>query len=143
MNNRLFLGFSIFLFFINTSYADYSFRLNDPSGCNAISGKWSGKGKATNWLLGSCVYHGTGTVSAVDSAGNFTAQVTADKDSGSGLCPNHATEQLKAVCVNGIVTIKTEFGSLRGNFSATKGTASGTLSVSPGLDAEISIQFFR
>lgn len=143
MKRNIFIGL-IGAVLINTgTYADYSFRLANNNSCESISGSWSGKGKATNWLIGSCTYHGTGTVGPVDSTGHFTVHAEADKDHGTPLCPDHASEQLTAVCLNGVVTIKTDFGSLKGNFSSNNGSAKGTLSVSPGMEADVSIQFYR
>lgn len=129
--------------FANVSYANFIFHSNVSNACENVSGSWSGTGKASNWFVGECVYHGSGNVSRVDSTGSFKIDVSADKDSGSFLCPNHATEQLKGVCVNGAVTILTDFGNLTGNFSPNEGSANGVLSVSPGMDAEVSIQFRR
>jgi hypothetical protein len=144
MKQGIVLGLiSATILFTNISYADYSFRLNNPEECTQLSGIWSGKGSASSWFLGQCNYHGTGTISTVDDNGNFSVQVNVDKDSGSPLCPPHATEQLNAVCKGGIVTIKTEFGNLKGTFTPTNGNASGTLSVSPGLEADVSIQMHR
>ena len=125
------------------AYAEYSFSLANTESCESIAGSWSGKGKATNWLLGSCTYYGTGIVSIVDNTGHFSVRIIADKDYGNKLCPEHATEQLNGVCLNGVVTIKTDFGSLKGNFSENNGSAKGTLSVSPGIDADVSIHLFR
>lgn len=124
-------------------YANYSFMLEDSSDCSTISGGWSGRGKAHNWLLGSCTYHGKGTVSSVDSNGRFFAQVEVDKDHGVGLCPQHVTERIDAQCVNGLVTVKTDFGSLRGTFTSNSGKASGVLSVAPGIEADVTIQLSR
>ena len=137
------LGLICLTLLTSNVYAEYSFSLDNPESCESIAGSWSGKGKATNWLLGSCTYHGSGIVSAVDSTGHFSVRTTADKDYGNKLCPEHATEQLNGVCLNGVVTIKTDFGSLKGNFSENNGSAKGTLSVSPGIDADVSIHLFR
>ncbi|RUR12941.1 hypothetical protein [Legionella sp. km772] len=141
MKRSIFLGLLSTLLINTVTYADYSFRLNDS--CESISGPWSGKGKASSWFLGTCSYHGTGTVGLVDSTGHFTVSVKAVKDSGSPLCPDHASEQVNAVCSNGMVTIKTEFGNLKGNFSSNSGSAKGVLAVSPGIEAEVSMQFYR
>jgi hypothetical protein len=131
------------LSFPGLSQASFIFNLADPNSCDTISGHWSGTGKASNWLLGDCVYHGSGDVSTLDSTGHFSVAVNADKDSGSPFCPDHAGQTLNAMCSNGVVTIKTEFGSLSGTFTNNTGTAKGTLSVSPGLDADVSIKFTR
>ena len=144
MKPNIFLGLiSATILLTSTSYADYSFRLNSSESCNSISGPWAGKGSASSWFIGRCDYHGKGIVSTVDENGHFTVQVNVDKDSGSPLCPPHASEQFNAVCKNGMVTIKTEFGSLKGTFTSNRGNASGTLSVSPGLEADVSIQMYR
>lgn len=126
-----------------TAYADFSFRLTDSDDCSQLSGDWSGKGSASSWFLGRCDYHGTGTISPLGQNGALSVQVTVDKDSGSPLCPPHASERLDAVCSNGVVTIKTQFGSIKGMFTPTSGNASGTLSVSPGLEADVSIKMYR
>jgi hypothetical protein len=126
-----------------SAYAEYHFYLANSSACNTISGEWSGKGKASNWLLGSCTYHGTGTISAVDTSGHFTAMVSAQKDHGPALCPAHISQQVHAVCLNGEMTIKTDFGRLNGTFGTNSGSANGTLSVSPGIEADVSMQFYR
>jgi hypothetical protein len=145
MNINLFLGILAAILLVSgVSHADYSFHLSGSNAvCEDILGDWSAKGKATNWLLGSCTYHGTGTVSPVDSDGHFTAQVTAYKDYGTSLCPKHFSEQINATCVDAVVTVKTDFGRLKGTFSGTSGSASGTLSVSSGINANVSIKFFR
>lgn len=144
MKRNLQLAFiAAIMSFTSMSHAEFIFHLNTPNACDSISGHWSGKGRATNWLLGECSYHGSGEISTVDSTGHFTVNVTADKDSGSPFCPAHSTEKLNAVCANGVVTVKTEFGNLVGNFSDTSGSAKGTLTVSPGMDADVSIKFQR
>lgn len=143
MKSKVFLA-AIGALAINTAtYADYSFRLANTESCDTISGTWTGTAKASSWFLGTCVYHGTGIVSSVDSSGHFTIQATADKDSGSILCPEHGAERVNAVCSNGLVTVKTEFGNLKGSFSNNTGSAEGTLSVSPGIEADVSAQFRR
>ena len=131
------------LSFSSISYAEFIFQFSSSNACETIPGHWSGKGRAPNWLLGDCVYHGSGEVSALDNTGHFTVNVNADKDSGSPLCPEHASQILNAVCSNGVVSIHTEFGSLSGTFSETTGSATGTLSVTPGLEADVSIKFTR
>lgn len=127
----------------NGCYADFTFYTNAANSCTVIAGNWAGKGKATNWLTGECNYHGSGVVSAVDSNGHFTVDLVADKDSGSFICPGHATKQLAGTCNNGVVTINTEYGNLSGNFTQSTGDASGTLSVGPGLSADVRVQFYR
>lgn len=143
MKSKVFLGVIGALVINTVSYADYSFRLADAESCNTITGTWTGTAKASSWFLGTCVYHGTGVVSSVDSSGHFTIQATADKDSGSILCPEHGAERVNAVCSNGLVTVQTEFGTLNGSFTSNAGSAEGTLSVSPGIEANVSAQFRR
>lgn len=144
MKKRLFLGLiSATALFSCSSHADYSFRLSNLDSCSSISGAWSGKGRASNWFIGQCDYYGSGTVSVVDENGLFTVQVNVTKDSGSPLCPPRGKELLNAVCKDGVVTIKTNFGNLNGTFSFNHADASGTLSVTPGLDADVSIQMWR
>ncbi|WP_392537523.1 hypothetical protein [Legionella sp. 227] len=143
MKQKLLIGFTVAaLSFAHIANADFTFNSGSNS-CDDISGNWSGSGKASNWLIGECVYNGAGTVSAVDKEGNLNIEVTADKRSGSLVCPDHNTTQLKGICVNGTVTIKTEYGNLSGIFSKTSGSAKGRLTVSPGMDVDVSIQFKR
>ncbi len=142
MKRNIFLGLIGAVLLSTGAYADYSFRLASPDTCDSIAGNWSGKGEASAWFLGTCKYHGVGTVGPLVED-HFTVHVSADKKSGSALCPDHASEQINAVCKNGVVTIKTEFGSLKGNFSSNSGSAKGTLSVSPGIEADVFIQFYR
>jgi hypothetical protein len=89
------------------------------------------------------MYRGSGTASAIDAAGNFTADLTADRYSGSSLCPDHAAEHLTGVCRNGKVVITTNYGKLDGDFSKNGGTAKGTVTISPGINVDLSIQFQR
>ena len=131
------------LLFSNASLADYTFHSSDANVCEHTTGQWVGTGKATNWFIGECVYHGSGKINPPDNAGKFTLNVMADKDSGSILCPSHTKKQLTGMCANGIVTIMTEYGNMLGNFSENAGDAKGTLSVSPGMNAEVTIQFQR
>ncbi|KTC98365.1 hypothetical protein [Legionella erythra] len=127
----------------NGSYANFTFYPNALNNCTSIAGNWAGKGMASSWLTGECHYHGAGTVSAVDSNGHFNIELAVDKDSGSFLCPNHTTKQLAGVCRDGVVTIQTEYGNLNGHFSENTGNASGKLTVSPGMSADVSVQFYR
>ena len=131
------------LCYTHLSHADYILHSNSSNSCEHISGQWSGTGQAYNWMLGHCKYHGSGVVSTPDPEGNFTITVNAYKDSGSILCPSHSIRQLHAKCINGMVTIHTEFGNLLGNFSENDGNAQGTLSVAPGVEAKVEIEFQR
>lgn len=141
MKRNLLIGLVI-LFFMPMAYAEFSLYSTTGS-CESVPGHWLGRGKASSWLLGTCKYHGWGTIAALDSTGHFTLNVSADKDSGSFVCPNHASEKLQGVCVNGVVTIMTDYGSLKGSFSQDSGDAKGKLTVSPGMEANISLQFQR
>lgn len=144
MKRNLIKGFVLLsLTFANLAQADFIFRTNTDTGCTYLSGRWIGTGTATNWFLGECIYHGTGTISALDSTGHFTADVRADKESGSFLCPSHSKKQVTGICVNGSTTISTEYGNIAGNFSENSGDAKGTLAVGPGMSAEVDIQFSR
>ncbi|PWY56466.1 hypothetical protein DGG96_02380 [Legionella qingyii] len=143
MKQKLLIGFTaVSLTFASISHADFTFY-SGSSNCEDIPGNWSGSGKASNWLIGECVYNGAGTVGALDSAGNFPIEVNADKRSGSIMCPRHNTTKLRGICVNGTVTIKTEYGNLNGIFSKNSGSANGKLTVSPGMDVDVAIQFKR
>jgi hypothetical protein len=130
------------LFFTATSYADYTFKLGEND-CSQLAGSWLGTGTASSWLLGECIYHGTGIMSSVDEMGNFTADVKADKDSGNILCPNHTIKKIKGFCFNGVVTLKTDYGHLDGDFTSSSGNAKGTLSVAPGVSADVNVQFIK
>jgi hypothetical protein len=144
MKQNLLLGFvAVTMSFANMSHADFTFRSNLSNACESISGQWSGSGKASNWLLGECIYNGSGKISTLDSTSHFTIDVAADKVSGSFLCPNHTTKLISGVCANGMVTIVTEYGNLAGSFLSDSGDAKGTLSIAPGLSAEVLIQFLR
>lgn len=131
------------LAFANIAQADFTFHANTAAGCDYLAGRWIGTGTATNWFLGECVYRGTGTISALDSSGHFTADVSADKESGSLLCPSHSTKQVTGICVNGKTIINTEYGNINGTFSENSGNAKGTLVVGPGMSADVAIQFSR
>jgi len=143
MKRILLMGFSAALIsFTHSSYANYNFHSNQPNACEYVAGQWAGAGKATNWML-ECTYHGSGSSSSLDAAGNFTIDLIADKDSGSFLCPSHAEKHLKGICQNGNVTIFTEYGDMSGSFTKNTGEAKGTLSVGPGMSADVSLQFQR
>ena len=131
------------LAFMNVVHADFTFHSSTVDACERISGFWSGTAKVKNWLIGECVYNGSGVTSSVDSSGKFKLDVSADKNSGSFICPKHAETQLLANCNNGNVTITTDYGNLNGYFSENTGNAQGALTVSPGIKADISIQFQR
>ncbi|HHF7365234.1 TPA: hypothetical protein ACPSKY_000327 [Legionella bozemanae] len=142
MKQKLLIGFTVVaLSFATISHADFTFY-SSANSCDDVPGNWIGSGKASNWLI-ECVYNGSGTVSTLDSAGNFNIEVSADKRSGSILCPDHHTTKLMGVCANGAVTIKTEFGNLNGIFTKNSGNAKGRLNVSPGVDVDVAIQFRR
>ena len=131
------------LSFATISHADATLHSHVANACEYISGYWMGTGKASNWVLGECIYHGSGTIGPVNDAGNFKIEITSDKDSGSLLCPSHTKKQLTGVCVNGVVTIRIEYGNLAGHFSQNAGDAKGTLSVAPGMSADVVVQFQR
>lgn len=143
MKRNVLIGFLATLTFTNLAYADFTWHSTEPNSCEHVSGHWAGVGKASNWFIGDCVYHGAGIVSLLDSSGNFTVEVTAHKDSGSILCPAETKRTLSGVCVNGVTTIMTEYGNMTGSFSQNAGDAKGTLSVAPGINAEVSLQFQR
>ena len=126
----------------NTSHADFTFHSSMSDACEFVSGKWTVSGKGSNWFVGECKYHGIGTISTLDATGHFKIDVSADKDSGSFLCPDHDERQLDGKCVNGVVTILTEFGDISGNFSQNSGTAQGTLS-GMGIEFDVSARFQR
>lgn len=129
--------------FCPLSYANYTIELNNVDACHSIAGTWVGKGKATNWIIGTCKYHGEGMLGNIDNAGRFTITASAHKDYGNALCPQRVKQVLNAVCINGVMSVKTDYGSLRGVLNEMTGSANGTLSLSPGMDAKVSLQFSR
>ncbi|WP_133141223.1 hypothetical protein [Legionella waltersii] len=141
MNRSMKLIMSSLILCASSSHAQIIVTLANNNSCENITGDWSGQGSAYNWLLGTCKYHGKGTISALDGQGNFTLLINADKDSGTVICPEHHTETLKGTCNNSVVTIKTDYGNITGNFTNESGNAKGTLTVSPGMDADILVQF--
>lgn len=144
MKQLLLIGFTASIMSLTTlSHAHFSFHSADTNACENISGEWIGMGRASNWFIGECVYHGAGTASALDAAGNFSITVIADKDSGSIFCPAHTTKLLSGNCVNGDVEFMTEYGAIKGNFADNVGQANGTLTVSPGIYVEVGLGFNR
>lgn len=131
------------MLFAPLTHANFTLHSTAENACEQISGLWVGSGSASNWAIGECVYHGLGTASSLDSAGQFTIEVTADKESGTFLCPEHTTTKLGGICVDGVVTVITEYGNLLGNYANNTGAAKGTITVSPGIYAEVSIAFER
>lgn len=143
MKQKVLMGVMVATMFLaNTSHANFTFYSSNSNGCEQVSGRWSGTGKASNWLIGDCVYQGLGTISTVDAAGKLVLDVDVNKRSGSVLCPGHASQKLTGTCVNGTVTLNTGYGNLSGNFSQNQGSARGKLSFL-GLSADISVQFQR
>lgn len=141
MRGKLLIGFTVVtMSFTNMSHADFTFYSNTNS-CDVVSGQWVGNGEATH-LLGTCKYHGSGMVSAVDSKGYFSLVVSADKNSGHFLCPEHQNTTVTGTCINGVVRIKTEYGYLSGKFSQESGSAKGILTVS-GTNVDVNILFNR
>jgi hypothetical protein len=144
MNRNLLIGVAaLVLTYTNTAQADFTFHSSDPDGCQYIAGSWAGTAKISSWLIRDCKYHGAGTASPVDENGTFSIDVTADKDSGSFLCPSHAKQELTGTCINGQIVFVTDYGNLNGSFSENAGEAQGKLSVTSGISAEVSIQFER
>lgn len=136
-------GLFAILLFPLVSHAHITLSSLDGNSCASIPGNWFGKGKATNWLIGTCTYHGDGAISALDNKGRFTITVSAHKDAGSFVCPKETTEQLSGICDNGVVTLQTAYGDIKGDFNTSSGTARGKLTVSAGIDAEIELSFYR
>ncbi|MDP1604240.1 MAG: hypothetical protein Q8M03_13355 [Legionella sp.] len=144
MKRNLLMGCAaLTVFFVNMAHADFVLRSSDPAVCDYISGHWSGTGKASNWFIGDCFYHGKGTIGTVDQAGHFTVHLESDKDSGSIFCPRHTKKKFTGTCVNGAVTFMTEYGNLTGDFTRNTGDVNGTLSIGRGLSATVAIQFGR
>lgn len=144
MKRALIAGLSIIILSLtNQSYAHSTLYSNDPNACEHVAGQWVGTGTASNWFLGECAYHGSGSISPLDDTNKFTVDLSVDKNSGSFLCPGHVHKVISGTCLNGTVTLNTEYGDLTGIFSQESGEANGTLTVSPGINATISIQFQR
>lgn len=142
MKGKLYIGYMIIaLSLTNAAYADFTFY-SSTNNCNNVSGNWKGSGTASNWLI-ECAYEGSGTISGLAHDGGFKLDVEAHKISGSGLCPQHTKHSLTGVCVNGVVTVKTEYGNLSGYFSTDSGSSNGTLTVAPGIEVDVAIQFHR
>ncbi len=142
MKRHLLIGTSIIMLSLaNVAYADFFIHSSDLNTCPNIAGQWNGTGVLSNWLIGSCLYHGTGKIGNVDNVGHFTLDVAAEKESGSIVCPQSPTVQLAGTCVDGNVTISTSYGNLTGNMSGNQGDAKGTLTISPGITVDVNIQF--
>ena len=125
----------------SAAYADIIMQSYSQNTCADLSGKWAGTGKASNWSIGDCYYHGSGEVQNVNFTNHFTLTITVDKESGSFVCPNHVATQLRGECSNGKMTLKTSYGDLTGNVNEQSGTAEGDLRLSPGLPpAKVTIQ---
>jgi len=144
MKQNLLKGILVtFILCLTNAHADYVLHSSEANACMHLPGHWTGLGSASSWMVGTCVYRGVGTVSPISNNGVFTIEVTADKESGSFICPSHATEKLSGTCTNGLVTISTEYGSIGGHFSENSGSAKGTVTVSPGVYADVDIEFQR
>ncbi|KTD45276.1 hypothetical protein Lqui_2747 [Legionella quinlivanii] len=144
MKHYILTGFIAAAFsFSNMAHANFSLYSTNSDACQQVAGQWAGSGKATNWFIGECKYHGSGTITSADGGQHFSIEVVADKDSGSFFCPKHTVNQFTGTCVNGIATFNTEYGSIDGSFSENSGDAQGTLTVGPGMTAEVSLQFHR
>lgn len=123
-------------------WADYLLYSADPDACKSLAGQWQGHGKATNLLL-KCTYTGYETISSLDSEGRFIISFYADKKSGGSICPKHLSEELKGTCINGVVTIKTDYGKLKGDFTKNAVDAKGVLTYSPGASADVVVKMQR
>lgn len=144
MKQNLFKGLIVAtLCLANASHADFTFYAGGDNRCEHLPGHWSGSGKASNWVIGECIYHGFGTISPLDSSGHFTVDVHSDKDSGNFMCPEHSQKQFTGTCINGVAVIHTDYGNVTGDFLANSGTAKGNLAVAPGIRVEVSMQFSR
>lgn len=128
------------LSFASLSHANIIIHSYSANSCDDLAGEWTGTGKASNWAIGKCVYHGAGQLKNVDTAGNFILDLSVDKDSGSILCPAHTTAHMSGHCSDGRVTLITDYGHLTGDVANGSGHANGTLTVSPGITADVDIQ---
>ncbi|KTD10654.1 hypothetical protein Lgra_1620 [Legionella gratiana] len=143
MKGKSFIGLMVSALSLTTAaHADFTFY-SSTNDCKNVSGNWKGAGTATHNRWIKCHYEGSGTISELDSAGNFTLEVEARKLSGSTFCPSYTKHALTGVCTNGQVTVKTEYGNLTGNFSTNSGSSNGTLTVLPGIDVDVEILFQR
>lgn len=144
MKNKLMKGLVLATcMVVNLAHAQFNFQGSHANSCEDLQGNWTGNGKGHNWLVGDCHYHGSGTVSPLDSSGRFTAEVHASKDSGSPMCPNHASKHVVGYCTQGVIKVVTEYGTVKGNYADNAGNLKGTLTISPGMDADVSLKFVR
>lgn len=141
MKRKLLMGFTVVAMFLaHTSHADFTFY-SDSTDCNEVVGNWVGTSTATSGLI-KCDYNGSGVVSPVENNSQFKLSLNAKKTSGSILCPANYSATFNAVCTNGVVTVKTEYGNLMGGFSRSNGgNAKGRLTISPGIFVDIDIRF--
>lgn len=142
MKRILLAGFTIAALSIaSMSHADFLFQSNTAIDCKDLAGQWSGSGKVKNPILNVCTYSGVGYFSAVDAKGNFSIDGMATKTSGSALCPKQAVQRMKGTCIAGKVVFVSDYGNLNGNFTQNAGTAAGTITVMPGVVADVALQF--
>lgn len=126
------------LFPLKFAYADVVL-MSGVNACQDVVGHWSGTAIVSSRITGDCLYRGNGIVDGIDARGNFSFHLQANKDKGSDICPANVNHTLSANCVNGAITLKTNYGNLTGTMSGKTGHASGKVSFM-GLSAKISVQ---
>lgn len=141
MKARLRFGVSTMLLLASSVVsADILLYTPNADTCASLPGAWSGTGKVYQWSIGTCLYHGKATIQSVDATGHFILDIAVEKDSGSLLCPNHYETRLPGSCVDGQLALTTKYGHLTGALSGDTGHAEGTLTISPGINAQVNIQ---
>jgi hypothetical protein len=129
--------------FASLTNADIVMHAFGADSCKELAGKWMGTGKATNWIIGQCVYRGTGNIANIDAAGNFLLDIKTHKESGSLLCPQQVAAVLPGTCVNNTVKLITDYGHLNGSITGNMGTATGSLKILAGVTADVVIDLQR
>ena len=102
MKNKIVISIAAaILSYAGASYADFTFTTTNKAACPNIAGRWSGDGKVSNWLIGTCKYKGGGTLNSLDASGNFSLNTTVNRESGNGLfCPPRVSITLNGSCVD-------------------------------------------
>lgn len=141
MTGRL-LTLALILMTSSATQADFLIHSATNLSCPMLMGNWTGSGKVSNWAV-DCSYRGSATVHSMDQSGNFIFDITVDKTGGSFVCPNHSSKSLAGSCQDGRIVFKTNYGHLTGNVSGDAGYAEGTLTISPGISADVKINIQR
>lgn len=141
MKKLMVLGCFAAGFCTSIAHADFTFFSTEFDACANTSTHWSGTGRGSNWLIGECVYEGDGVLQFDTEHTSFSIEISAHKKSGIALCPEVAHETINGICKNRKITMYTDFGNIEGHVNKIRGKANGTITVSPGITAEVSVQF--